>query len=281
MEKGLIFNIQRYSIHDGGGIRTLVFFKGCPLRCPWCSNPESLVGKPEEMLKPERCIQCSCHSPEMCQVPPEQCPTNAKVTLGIKMTVEEVLEEIEKDRLFYEVSGGGLTLSGGEPLNQWKFASDLLEQAQRRGVHTAVETSGQSSEEAFRELIRHVDTLLFDLKIMDSEEAHEVLNADMDLIKRNFQIASDQRQLRLIPRIPIIQGYTDNQHNLIAIIDFMKKCEVRECNILPFHQYGSEKYKRLKMDYVLKDQAAYNEEECSWIVALFKKNGIQCSIGGE
>ncbi|GFZ32157.1 [formate-C-acetyltransferase]-activating enzyme [Clostridium zeae] len=279
MEKAIIFNIQRYSLHDGGGIRTVVFFKGCPLKCPWCSNPESQKFKLEIMRKPNLCIKCSSESCAKCNMSPDKCPTGALDYIGKEYTVEEVVNEVKKDIVFYDTSEGGVTLSGGEVLAQPKFVLALLKRLKEFSINTAIETSGQGDTEKLLELAKYLDLILFDLKIMDKEKAKDILGADIELIRSNMkELVLNNHEV--IPRIPLIPGYTMEDDNISEIIAFVKELGLKEIHILPFHQYGSKKYEYLGKDYSLLDIKPPSEEEVNAIKLKMEQEGLMVFIGG-
>jgi pyruvate formate lyase activating enzyme len=279
LEKAIIFNIQRYSLHDGGGIRTVVFFKGCPLKCPWCSNPESQKFKLEIMRKTNLCIKCSSESCAKCTMSPDKCPTGALDYIGKEYTVEEVVNEVKKDIVFYDTSEGGVTLSGGEVLAQPKFALELLKRLKEFSIDTAIETSGQGDTEKLLELAKYLDLILFDLKIMDKEKAKDILGADIELIKNNMKELV-KGKYQVIPRIPLIPGYTMEEENISEIIAFVKELRLKEIHILPFHQYGSKKYEYLGKDYSLLDIKSPSEEEVNSIKFKMEQEGLRVFIGG-
>lgn len=278
----MIFNIQRYSLHDGGGIRTIIFLKGCPLRCPWCSNPESQDFKTELMRKQGLCIKCSSESCYLCTLPPESCPTGAMEVMGREYSVSELKEEVLKDIIFYDTTGGGVTLSGGEPLSQGLFAIELLKELKKLGINTALETTGIGSFEVLDAMTEYLDTLLWDFKIMNEEKALEIINADVILMKSNFdRLMKKNKSTKVIPRIPLIPGYTSDTRNLFDIIEFIKKYDLEEVHILPFHQYGSSKYKALGRQYKLSEFEPLGIGEIENIRNLFVKNGISVIVGGD
>ncbi|MBS7577813.1 radical SAM protein [Enterococcus sp. MMGLQ5-2] len=246
--KGLVFNIQRYSIHDGTGIRTVIFLKGCPLKCPWCANPESQKA-----------------------VTPTQWLKNGKIEIiGEWLTVSEVVEEVLKDEIFFRTSGGGVTLSGGEVLTQSVFAQALLREFYELGIHTAIETTGCYSKERLASLCPYLNEILFDLKLMDSEQSKRVIGADINLVKANFELAIGQSEIAVIPRIPLIPSYTVKPDNLIAIIDYLKSLDVKRVHLLPFHQYGSSKYDYLGWDYQLKELPTLLADSLKAIQQMFE-----------
>ncbi|MGV8983914.1 [formate-C-acetyltransferase]-activating enzyme [Clostridium sp.] len=272
--KACILNIQRYSLHDGDGIRTIVFFKGCPLRCPWCSNPESISFEPQTVKMESKCIHC-----KHCSFDVDECPTGAFTQFGKYMTVEEVAYEVQKDMIFYRTSGGGVTLSGGEVLAQSAFAKELLKQLKSLGINTAIETSGQGNTQSLIELLPYLDLILYDLKIMDEEKSKLILGADINLIKNNIKTLVKMHK-KVIPRVPLIPGYTTDDENIKDIINFVKSLKLTVIHLLPFHQYGSNKYKLLNKDYKLKDIAAPSPETIEKIANEMRNNGLNVVVGG-
>lgn len=272
--KGLIFNIQRYSIHDGSGIRTLVFFKGCPLKCPWCANPESQTLEPEQAIIVDRCIDC-----RQCSFNEADCPTGAWTTFGKYMSVEEVIEEVEKDYMFFRTSGGGVTLSGGEVLAQWPFAVELLKGLKKRGIHTAIETSGQGPTKGLEQMVPYLDTVLFDFKIWDVNRAKEMLHANVPLIQRNFELLI-ARGMHVIPRFPLIPGYTMDSTNVSAISAYLSQFSLPEVHLLPFHQYGRRKYEYLDREYELKEVEPPTDEEVCRIQQTMNQHEFDVVVGG-
>lgn len=272
--RGLVFNIQRYSLHDGEGIRTIVFLKGCPLHCPWCCNPESQSFEIEKAKINNLCIHC-----KKCSKDAGECPSGAIVEFGKFMTVEEVVAEVQKDMVFYNTSGGGVTLSGGESSAQPEFTLELLKNLKKLGVNTAMETCGQTSVNNLLQLSKYLDLILFDLKIMNKDKAKELLGADIELIKDNAKALVENGN-KLIPRIPLIPSYTMDNENIEEIIEFVKKLGLKEIHILPFHQYGSRKYEYIGKDYELKDVKPPSDEEVEKIKCKMEKEGLKVVIGG-
>lgn len=272
--KALIVNIQRYSLKDGDGIRTIVFFKGCPLRCPWCSNPEALTFEIQKVKIHSKCINC-----RHCSFDVDECPSGAITEFGKYMTIDEVLNEVMKDNIFYNTSKGGVTLSGGEVLAQYDFANELLKKLKNLGIHTAIETSGQGSTKNLTELANYLDLILFDLKIMDKHKAKQILGADIELIKNNISTLV-QLGKRVIPRVPLVPGYTLDNENIDAIIKFVKSLNLKEIHILPFHQYGSKKYEFLNKKYELKDISVPSDTLVEQVKNRMEKEGLHVTIGG-
>jgi len=272
--KALIFNIQRYSIHDGDGIRTIVFFKGCPLRCPWCSNVESQSFKIETGKIKERCLNCT-----ICSKDAIECPSGALVDFGKWMTIDEVIEEVMKDSIFYMTSGGGVTLSGGEVLSQASFAAELLKRLKEGGINTAIETCGEGKSDDLIKMSDYLDLVLFDLKIMDETKAKSLLNADVKTIMKNIEYLVSNK-IRVIPRVPLIPKYTMDFQNIKSIADYVLKLSLNEIHILPFHQYGSNKYEFLNKKYDLKDLKPPSPSDIENIKNYFENRGLKVVVGG-
>ncbi|RRD39911.1 glycyl-radical enzyme activating protein [Leptotrichia sp. OH3620_COT-345] len=256
-EKGLIFNIQRYSLNDGGGIRTVVFFKGCPLRCPWCSNPESQSFRPEKMKS----------------------GINGKITTtGKWYTVNEIVKEVLKDEVFFNVSGGGVTLSGGEILAQGEFATKLLRELKDNMINTAIETCGYGKTEILKKMLDYTDTVFFDLKITDNEKSKEIIKGDFTTIKENFIEATKKN--KVIPRFPYIPKYTDNIQNIDEILKIISEYGIKEIHILPYHNYGMSKYEMLGRKYELENIEIPEKEEIEKIKKYVENRGFKVLIGG-
>lgn len=246
--KGLVFNIQRYSIHDGTGIRTVVFLKGCPLKCPWCANPES-----RRAVTPTTWVK-----------------NGQTEIIGEWLTVSEVVAEVLKDEIFFRTSGGGVTLSGGEVLMQTAFAQALLKAFYELGIHTAIETTGCYPKERLASLCPYLNEILFDLKLMDPEQSKKVIGADISTVKANFELAIAQSDIEVIARIPLIPSYTVIPDNLIAIINYLHSLDVKTVHLLPFHQYGSSKYDYLGWEYPLKDTPTLSVDALKVIQQMFE-----------
>lgn len=256
-KKGLIFNIQRYSLNDGSGIRTIVFFKGCPLRCPWCSNPESQKMEIEEMKS----------------------NINKDIKkVGKWYTVDEVIKEVLKDEIFFNTSSGGVTLSGGEILTQGEFITELLKELKKNMINTAIETCGYGSTEVFRKMLPYIDTVFFDLKIADNKKSKEILKGDFQTIKNNFTEAIKNN--KVIPRIPYIPEYTDDIENINEILKIISNFNLKEIHILPYHNYGMPKYEQLNRKYDLEDIEIPKKEKIEEIKRYVEDKGFKVLIGG-
>ena len=273
MNKALIFNIQRYSLNDGSGIRTMVFFKGCRLRCPWCSNPESQSSKIEVMINKEKKKKYEKYIGNI-----DEDPTGTYEKTGKWYSIEELLKEVLKDEIFFNTSKGGVTLSGGEVLEQGEFAAEFLRELKEHGINTAVETCGYGNREKFQEILKYTDTVLFDLKIMDNGKSREIIKGSSDIITENFRTAADTG--KVIVRFPYIPGYTDETENLEKISELMKECNVNNIDILPYHNYGSKKYEYLNRKYLLENLEIPTDKESENIKKFFENKGFYVNIGG-
>jgi len=250
MQNPPVFKIQRYSIHDGPGIRTTLFFQGCPLRCPWCHNPESqkMSGK----------IQAE----EM-----------DGLVLGL-------MSEIEKDRIFYDDSGGGATFSGGEPLSMPKLMFRLLDQCREREIHTCVDTSGYADTKFFVRLSKKADLILYDIKLMDARAHEALIGKPVFPVLDNLRRLSDQRA-NVCMRFPFIPGMTDAKANIDAVMSFLKKDTIfRNIHILPFHKAGEGKYAALKLENPMAKINPPAPERLAKVKAEFESHGFQVTIGG-
>lgn len=271
-QKGLVFNIQRFSIHDGPGIRTVVFLKGCPLKCIWCSNPESQSFSPEMFFSPVKCIGCG-----KCEESVDACPTDARVRAGKEMTVSEVMREIEKDIKFYRRSDGGVTFSGGEPLMQWEFVKELAKLLKAKGIHTAVETTGFAPWEVFYGAVEDIDLILYDLKAYDPEIHQRYTGADNVLILENARKITESK--KVIFRIPVIPGFNDSLSSMEGLAEFIHSCKPdAEVNIIPYHGLGGSKYERLGKNYELMNVLPPSNESLNKIKEIFTSKGLNTEI---
>lgn len=271
MTKGIVSGIQKFSLHDGPGIRTVVFLKGCPMTCPWCSNPETQHIEPQVMFEPSLCIGCG-----LCE---NGCPTGARSVRGKEMTVSEVLEAVTQDVAFYRKSGGGVTFSGGEALMQDDFLAALAEACRKEGFHTCLETAGAASSAAVNRVLPHMDLVLFDLKIMDIGLHNELLGFPLEMVIDNLKRFVESGK-EVIARVPVIPGYTDAKNNLEAIALLLEETGVSRVNLLPYHDYGAKKYGQLGREYRLKDEKTMKNEALCEFIPLFKEKGIWVKIGG-
>lgn len=279
MKKALVMNTQKFSLHDGGGIRTLIFLKGCALHCPWCANPESQSREVEVMRKSNLCMQCSASSCQACTQTPEFCPTGAMAAIGEWMTVDKLVEIAKRDAVFYDATGGGVTFSGGEPMEWAEFLMEAIPRLKEEGIHVAIETCGAGPLEGYRKLAGLVDLWLFDLKLADEEVSQTVLGASFTALLERLQVLREN-QARVIARIPLVPGYTATESNLSMLADRIQEMQIHEVHLLPFHQYGEGKYESLNRPYELAGLPAMKEEEAESFAALFRERGFRVQIGG-
>lgn len=257
--KGRIFDIQRYSIHDGNGIRTIVFLKGCVLRCRWCCNPESQAYGVETM---------------MVQGEPK--------IIGEDITVGEVMKTVEKDRPYYRRTGGGLTLSGGESLCQPAFARDLLRAAYEAGITTAMESMGCADYSVIEELLPYLDQYLLDIKHMDPQKHQEFTGRSNELMLENAKKIAVSGMTELSIRIPVIPGFNDTPEEIGAIAAFTKSLgNVKRMHLLPYHRLGQDKYEGLNRPYLMGDVEPPTNEKMNLLLKVAEEvSGIECQIGG-
>ncbi|HHS12271.1 MAG TPA: glycyl-radical enzyme activating protein [bacterium] len=264
--QGIVFDIKRYSIHDGPGIRTTIFLKGCPLKCEWCHNPESWNPEPEPIDRISR--------PKRFQKP----YTEKQDLIGIEMSVNEVMEEILKDEIFYDESGGGATFSGGEPLCQTAFLTALLGACRERAIHTALDTSGEAPLKDLKAAARLADSILYDLKLMDNEAHKKFTGAGNRRILNNLR-ALDSQHPRITVRIPLIPQITDTKENLVAIRDFLLTLSIRRVDLLPYNRLGKAKYQRLHRTPA-PDSAEPPSRPLEDIQRWFSDRGFEAATGG-
>jgi len=285
--RGLIFDIQKFSLHDGEGIRTLVFFKGCPLACAWCSNPESQVYSAELVYARDRCIGTSecdrCLSAcergaigtdsdgkvaidrkrcDDCGECTHVCPSGALEISGEFMGVDDVIRAVEEDGAFYVRSGGGLTLSGGEPLSQIGFVKELLVTARGRGLDTAIETSGLCAWKSLEAVAPHIDQIFYDIKCMDPEKHERATGVSNEVILENFRkLRRHFPETALVVRTPVIPGVNDTEEDIRSIVEFIEGAGgAADYELLRYHEFGAPKYRKLGRAYPL-DRAEPPSEE--------------------
>ncbi|RIE12910.1 glycyl-radical enzyme activating protein [Candidatus Cryosericum odellii] len=296
---GIVFNIMHYALHDGPGIRTVVFLKGCPLACQWCHNPESQGSRPELMITAERCTGCedcltvcpthaaileggvpgatdACTACGRCV---DACLAGARTIAGRMMTVAEVMSELVRDRVFFEESGGGVTFSGGEPFMQSAFLRSLLEACQDEGISTAVESCGMTDRQDLLGMADKVDLFLYDVKLMDQARHGEATGVGNETILTNLA-ALATAHAHVIVRFPVIPGVNDDSENVSLMIAMMRRLGLREIDLLPYHRIGTDKYRRLGRPYQLADLQPPSAEAMENIRRTFADAGIEASVGG-
>jgi pyruvate formate lyase activating enzyme len=297
--EGVVFNIQRYSIQDGPGIRTTVFLKGCPLQCEWCSNPESQKPHPEIMFRSQQCQKwggcadvCDVRAITLIDGTPsleratctlcmdciEACPSGALEVSGRRMTLDAVVEESCKDELFYTNSGGGVTLSGGEPLAQPEFSRLLLKACADRSIHTALDTSGHATWPIMKSVLEYTDLLLFDLKHLSPEEHLAGTGATNDLILENLRKTLDSKMARVWIRIPVIPGYNDDDPYLKKLALALAEMRPEKVSLLGYHEWGRSKYGALGREYPCNGIVALPKARLDSIKRTLEAAGIEVTI---
>ena len=245
-----IFNIIRYAVHDGPGIRTTVFLKGCPMSCKWCHNPESFEQKPQQIFNPKKCIKCG-HCGDNPEKAGDNCPTGARETIGYEITVSDLINEVKKDNLFYEQSGGGVTFSGGEPLYQAAFLLEALNLCRKEYINTVIDTSGFCDTKAILKAAGIASGFLYDLKFMDNQKHKKYCGVPNDLVLKNLESLADTKT-KLFIRIPVIPAINDDMAEMTGIFEFIKGIKnIEAVHLLPYHNIQTDKYKRLGKQYEL------------------------------
>lgn len=302
--EAVIFNIQKFSIHDGPGIRTTVFFKGCPLNCMWCHNPESKSLSVENVVNYDMCKKCckciqSCeneaisvnkdssdfeitYDAEKCNLCGEcvyNCTSNAREIIGEKMSLDYVFNEVMKDKVFYDESDGGVTVSGGEPLIQSDFVYNLLKKLKKHNIHTAVDTSGFVDFDKLYKISKYTDLFLYDLKIMDDVLHKKYIGVSNNLILENLiKLSKIHKDINI--RLIIIDGVNANKNHIEAVIDLLKETDIKKINLLPYHDISRNKYKKLSLKYDGRDFEVPSDEKIKQLKKIFEYNGFEVKIGG-
>ncbi len=299
--EGVIFDLRKFSIHDGPGIRTTVFFKGCPMGCWWCHNPEGMHKQQEIMINPARCIKecqeclniCNSISKKekisidkktcnLCGKCALACPAEAIEMVGKNVSVKDVMDKIEEDKVFYEVSGGGATFSGGEPLMQPDFLKALLSNCKEKGIHTALDTSGYAPYAPYsiiESMMGNVDLFLYDLKVMDDGMHRKYTGVSNALILRNLaELSKAHKNIEI--RFPLIPLITDTDENVKQVLEFLTKLGIRRISLLPFHVIGYKKYERLGLENRMLVAPSISQEKVEKIKTFFEKNKFMVTIGG-
>lgn len=305
MDKPLIFNIQKFSIHDGEGIRTTVFFKGCPIKCRWCHNPESQRFPNELLCHVDRCTGCqacvnACPQKAVtlgedhkahtdytrctaCGLCVDYCMQNIRELVGREYEIKDLVKELEKDIMFYEQSGGGVTLSGGEVMSQnIDYIEELARRLYDRGIKVNIDTCGYVPYEHLKQVLPYVDAYLYDLKLMDPEKHREYIGVDNGLILENLKkLSADGAKINI--RLPLIDGVNADDEHIGRVIAFLKDNDIRvwQVNLLKYHNTGSSKYKKLGRAYDGENMAVPENVWLEQVVETFKQNGFpNIKIGG-
>ncbi|MFV0395246.1 MAG: glycyl-radical enzyme activating protein [Coprobacillaceae bacterium] len=295
-DSGIIFNIQKFSIHDGPGIRTTVFLKGCPLRCIWCSNPESQAFDIEITWDKTKCIHClncvqSCSNNAIkhidnaihvdnkkvsdCFNAVNTCPTHALNYEGEYKSVNDIVSVCMQDRDFYEESNGGVTISGGEGMGQPAFLKVLVEHLKAENLHVAIETTGYVAPTIFQDLAPRFDLLLFDIKHYNSKKHELGTNVPNERIVENLKLAVNHN-INILPRIPIIPSFNDSLEDAKGLATLLIDVGIKSVQLLPFHQFGEKKYELLHMYYKYKDVKALYPEDLKDYQQIFIDQGLDC-----
>ncbi|MDB7979826.1 glycyl-radical enzyme activating protein [Faecalicoccus pleomorphus] len=296
MTKGLIFNIQKFSIHDGPGIRTTIFLKGCPLRCKWCANPESQSAHVQILWDQKKCVHClqcvkscmyqaiSCREGEIhidealcqgCLNCVSTCLQSALSNEGETKEIEEIVRIALQDKDFYEESGGGITISGGEGMSQPYFLKELVKELKKHNLHLAIETTGYIPKETFHELAPLFDLLLFDVKHYDTNRHFEGTGVHNEQIINNLKWATHQG-LEILPRIPVIPGFNDSIQDAAGLASLLTEIGLKKVQLLPFHQFGERKYEMMHKEYAYKNVKALQKEDLTEYQNEFTKKGLDC-----
>ncbi len=295
-EKALIFNIQRFSTEDGPGIRTTIFFKGCPLTCAWCHNPEGMSLKSELVWYDVRCIGChdclkiclkqALHAQDdrividrslcdTCGDCVEQCPGAALETIGREYSLVEVADEVIKDKSFYETSAGGVTLSGGEPLMQWRFVAALCQQLKQQNIHIALDTCGCASEKALEVILPLVDLVLLDYKLSDEQESLELTGLSLERLHKSLSLITE-RKIPLWVRTPVIPGATDTEENISRIAEYLANNAptLQRYDLLAFENSCRAKYELLGLEYEYAQKELMDSERMEELAAIAASKGL-------
>ncbi|MFC2006252.1 glycyl-radical enzyme activating protein [Chloroflexota bacterium] len=301
-KSGIVFNVQKFSVHDGPGIRTTVFLKGCPLRCRWCANAESISPKVELGVIRSQCNNCgkcvevcpegvvSFDANSIIQFNREQCTACGKCVeacfpgaltiYGKQVTVEDVFEEVCRDKTFYEGSGGGVTVSGGEPLLQANFATALFQRCRESGIGTCLDTSGYAASGRLRKVLAFTDYVLYDIKHMDRELHRKFTGKPNDLILTNAKIVAASG-IPMLCRIPLVRGVNDTAQNIEETARFVKTLrDDIAIELLPYHRLGAGKYETLDKSYLGEALDTPDPDHVESVKQTFGKLGVQCTVGG-
>ena len=299
--KGIIFDVQNYAIYDGPGIRTIIFLKGCPLKCDWCQNPESQKLLPEMSYFKDKCQLCeicvnACPNNALqllndeikrdkalcttCGICSKMCPNLVMEIVGRNISVEELVEIVVRDKPFYDNSGGGATISGGEPTLQIDFLLELLKELKKQGIHTAIETCGYFNEDLICELVKYIDLFLFDIKLIDNEKHKEFTGVLNEKILENFsKIFSKVGNERINPRIPLIPGVNTDLSAIQQIIIFLQRINYNgQIHLMPYNKLTKTKYEKVGMGDIYKDRGDLTAEALKKIARLFEQHSYEVII---
>lgn len=285
---GVVFNVQRFSVHDGPGLRTTVFMKGCPLTCTWCHNPESQSLAPAFVRLQHRCMRCGrcsdeelgnpvVHGRDECDV--DACPTGALQMVGSRMEAAVLVTSLLSDRVFFDESGGGVTISGGEPLVQAPFVTDVLARLRAEGVHTALDTCGFTPWPYLRDAAAHADLVLYDLKLMDPVRHEAATGVSNELILANLAALAAVHD-NIWVRVPVVPGVNDDDENIEATADYLRTVPgLRHVDLLPYHPTGEPKFARLGLEYSLHGTSTPDQHQMNTIAGRFRARGLMTTTG--
>ena len=302
MQNPLIFDVKRYAINDGPGIRVTIFFKGCNLNCTWCHNPESISPVVQKMYSKDKCIGCGtcvevCPTNaitltpngivtdlELCRLCgkcAEVCPTKATEMSGHEVSVEDIMKVIERERVFFDQSGGGVTFSGGEPLMHSSFLIKLLDACGERGIHRVVDTTGMAKTDTLLEVAKRTELFLYDLKVFDSERHKKWTGKGNEKILENLKILAE-RGASINIRIPLIKGVNDDTENIEDTAKFIASLagDKKQVNLLPYHNIAQKKYEKLGKKWKPDEMAEPSKKEQAEIISQFAKYGLTAQVGG-
>lgn len=300
MANAMVFNTQKFCVHDGPGIRTTVFLKGCPLNCIWCHNPESQSYEKEMMFSKDKCTSCgTCekkcsndaikviqaeveNNKEKCTLCGDCidfCVKNAREIAGREYKMGELIKIIEKDRTFYEQSGGGVTFSGGEAMAQIDSLEEIVKKCKERGISVAIDTCGYAPFSSYERILDYVDLFLYDIKLMDTGLHKKYTGKGNELIMENL-VKLSERGANINLRLPLIQGINIDDKNIQSIIDFVKPLRISMVNLLPYHDIARDKYSKLNRDYKQETMEKPSQERLEEIKKLFEENKFKVKIGG-
>lgn len=300
-KKFRMIEIERFAIHDGPGIRTTIFMQGCPLRCPWCANPESQEMRTHLFHLENKCIKCrkceqvcptqaitfnknefhyeheKCNFCRLCEV---NCVQNAIRFVGEEIDFDSVMETLALDQEYYVQSGGGITISGGEAFYQYDAFLELCKRIKKAGYHLAVETTGQTTAEKLLEVYPYIDLFLFDIKHMDKEKFETVTKGDYHKIMTSLQLIAQRDPNKILIRIPVIPEFNMDEESIEAICKKAKELKIKEIHLLPFHNFGKTKYKQMGKSYAYEDVGSLNPLACEQFKKIGEKFGCHIQIGG-
>lgn len=295
-----VSNIERFATHDGPGIRTTIFLKGCPLHCPWCANPETWTINPVLMHDEKKCVRCHCCQKECgidaisfqpqfvldtskctaCGKCVDVCIPDALSISGKDMNLDEILKEVQKDDAYYQNSNGGVTLSGGEPFFQFQEMFQLLKELKGKGYHIAIETTGMYSLEHLKEAEPYIDVFLHDIKQLDENILQEVTGAKLEVILKNLDYLSKKCPEKVVVRVPVIPGFNNDEKYLQSVIEYAKKKGFKEVNLLPYHSLGKNKWHNLKKKYQFEEEKMMDKDSLYSYIDYGKQIGMYVKIGG-